>query len=172
MEFNLVLTSQEKEEWLLKSQLEDLGEFRTTEFRSLLLGEVECVRDFLEQVSEKEPFSLSRVIPVQENLHLKPSELVDIFKERIGSYEAKIDRDDTFAVRFERRGFKDQVSSQSVEHEVGGYLYDLLESNEKEPEVDLEDPDVLITFQGIGNFCGLGMIKKETRHRFPFVRVK
>ncbi len=170
--WNVVLVSYEGEERRLLEELRGLGEFTTVGFRSLLLGRVGELGAFLEALSGRMPFSLSRVIPLEETFYASPENLLDELKRRLEPFADRIEAGETFCVRFERRGFKGLISSKEMERQLGGHLYRLLEQRGKGPRVDLEDPDKIITIQQLGNLLGIGLIDRELREKYPHVRVK
>ena len=98
---------------------------------------------------------------------------MSVLKRKVERYIDEIEPSETFAVRVERRGMKEQVSSREVEREVGGYLYDLIEKmHGRKPKVDLKKPDKLIIIEILGNKCGIGLITKEMREKYAVIRVK
>jgi tRNA(Ser,Leu) C12 N-acetylase TAN1 len=114
--------------------------------------------------------SLSRVVPVEENFRARPEELLEVLKGKLERYAGRIGADESFCVRFERRGLKGRISSGEVEREIGRHLWDLLAREEKSPKVELEDPDKIIAIQSAGTLFGMGIIDRWTRERYPFVR--
>ncbi len=170
-EWNVLVVSHEGEERRLRRDLRELGEFKFTRFRSLLLGKVD-LHAFLEEVQAKSIPSLARVVPVEENFRAQPEDLLEILKDKVKKYSGRIGQGESFCVRFERRGFKGRISSLEVEEEIGGYLHDLLEKEGKSPRVSLEDPDKLLVIQSVGTSFGIGLIDRENRQRYPIIRVK
>jgi len=170
--WNVILVSYEGEERKLLKELEGVGEFKTVGFRSILLGRVENLDSFLEILDKRMPNSLSRVIPVEETFHASPDTLLEVLKAKVERFADRIEVGETFCVRFERRGFKGLISSKEVERELGDHLYHLLERQAKNPRVDLEDPDKIVSVQQLGNLLGIGLIDRRLRERHPYVRVK
>ncbi len=170
-EWNVLAVSHEGEERRLRRDLRELGEFKFTNFRSLLLGKVD-LHAFLEEVQARTIPSLARVVPVEENFRARPEDLLEILKDKVKKYSGRIGQGESFCVRFERRGFKGRISSLEVEEEIGGYLHDLLEEEEKNPKVSLEDPDKLLVIQSVGTSFGIGLIDRKNRQRYPIIRVK
>ena len=170
-EWNVLVVSHEGEERRLRRDLRDLGEFKFAGFRSLLLGKVD-LHAFLEEVQARSIHSLARVVPVEENFRAQPENLLEILKDKVKKYAGRIGQGESFCVRFERRGFKGRISSREVEGEIGGYLHDLLEGAGKNLRVSLEDPDKLLVIQSVGISFGIGVIDRETRQRYPIIRVK
>ncbi len=70
--WNVLLVSYEREERRLLEELQGMGEFITTGFRSILLGRVDDLEAFLKTLNEKVSFSLSRVIPLEETFYVTP----------------------------------------------------------------------------------------------------
>lgn len=170
-EWNVLVVSHEGEERRLLRELQGLGEFKFAGFRSLLLGKADLPR-FLEGVQSKSIPSLARVVPVEENFRAQPENLLEILKNKVKKYAGRVGRGESFCVRFERRGLKGRVSSRDIEWEIGRHLQDLLEEEGKSPRVNLEDPDKLIVIQSIGTSFGMGIIDRETRQKYPIIRVK
>jgi tRNA(Ser,Leu) C12 N-acetylase TAN1 len=170
-EWNVLVVSHEGEERRLRRDLRDLGEFKFAGFRSLLLGKVD-LQAFLKEIQSRFIPSLARVVPVEENFRAQPEDLLEILKDKVKKYSGRIGQGESFCVRFERRGFKGRVSSKGVEEEIGGYLHDLLKEEGKSPKVSLEDPDKLLVIQSVGTSFGMGLIDRETRQKYPIIRVK
>ncbi|MCW3136222.1 MAG: THUMP domain-containing protein [Canidatus Methanoxibalbensis ujae] len=172
-EWNVVVVAESGSEKQLLESLSEDGDFRRSGFRDVLVGLVPDISDFLEEAESGRYRGLSRVIPVEDTFFVSPDNLIDILKKKIERYIDEIEPGDTFAVRVERRGMKEDISGRVVEREVGGYLYDLIERiHSKKPKVDLKNPDKLIVIEIIGNRCGVGFITREMREKYSVIRVK
>jgi tRNA(Ser,Leu) C12 N-acetylase TAN1 len=167
----LVICERGAERFVLE-EIKDMGSFDGTGFREVLIGEVEDLEDFLTTLEDKPFIHVSRVIPYEESFHFKPETLVEILKEKMKKYADRIGVGETFCVRMERRGLKGRLSSKEVEREVGGYLWNLLKEEGKEPKVDLEKPDKTVVIQTLGNLCLLGLVNKEFKQKHFLVRFK
>lgn len=168
----LAIVERNKETESLKELRED-GEFERSGFKGVLVGSVADIVEFLEDVENKKYTHLNRVIPIDEAFFVSPENLIEILKRRIERYIDEIEPGDTFGFRVERRGMKEDISSQAVEREVGGYFYDLVEKiYGRKPKVNLKNPDKLIVIELVGNRCGIGFITKEMRKKYSVIRVK
>ncbi len=157
--------------------LNDLGEFKATDFRNIIRGKVEDLESFLTKVEERilPPtfLPIRRVIPIEEWFYFSPNRFLEIAKAKIGRYLDRIGEEESFCVRLERRGMKGQLSSKDLEVEIGGYAVDMLRrKHNREPKVDLEDPDQIVVIETIGSLAGVSLISKKLRRSSHLVRVK
>lgn len=170
--WNLLLTSYRNERKFLLEELEDYsGEFTPTDFRDVVVGHVSNINDFLDEMKENYIPSLARVIPIQKTFQFEKDTFKEKAKEAIKPLTKKIEKEETFAVRCERRGFKDVFSSQEIEREIGSYIWKQLEVRGIEPEVDLEDPKKLIIIEMLGKKAGVNIITKNIRNKYELVRM-
>jgi tRNA(Ser,Leu) C12 N-acetylase TAN1 len=170
---NVVLMCERDRERFVLEEVKEYGKFESSGFRDVLIGEVDDVEKLLASLSEKPFIPVTRAIPMDQMTRFAPDKFIDMLKERVKRYVTEIGPEETFCVRMERRGMKGIISSRDVEKEVGSYLWTLLkERHGKEPRVDLKDPDKLISVQTFGNLCGISLISKELRQKYPFVRAK
>ncbi|HID20636.1 MAG TPA: hypothetical protein EYP28_06860 [Methanophagales archaeon] len=168
----LAIGERDTERELLKD-LEEDGEFERSGFRDIVIGRVEDIVEFLEDAENRNYPHLNRVIPIDDAFFVSTENLTDILKRRIERYIDEIEPSETFGFRVERRGMKEDISSQAVEREVGGYFYDLIEKiYGRKPKVNLKNPDKLIAIEIVGNRCGIGFITKEMREKYSLIRVK
>lgn len=172
-DWNVLAIGEGDTERELLKELEEDGEFERSGFRDIVIGRVEEIVEFLEDAENKKYPHLNRVIPIDDALFVAPENLTDILKRRIERYIDEIEPSETFGFRVERRGMKEDISSQAVESEVGGYFYDLIAKvYGRKPKVNLKNPDKLIAIEVLGNRCGIGFITKEIREKYSLIRVK
>jgi tRNA(Ser,Leu) C12 N-acetylase TAN1 len=172
-DWNVLAVGGEDAEGELLEELEEDGEFERSGFRDVLIGSVEDIVEFLEDAENKKYLHLNRVIPIDDAFFVSPENLIEILKRRIERYIDEIEPGETFGFRVERRGMKEDISSQKVEREVGGYFYDLIEKiHGRKPKVNLKNPDKLIAIEIVGNRCGIGFITKEMREKYSVIKVK
>jgi len=168
----LVIGERDAERELLK-ELEEDGEFERSGFRDVVIGNVDDIVGFLEDAEHKKYSHVNRVIPIDDAFYVSPENLVEVLKQRVERYIDEIEPGETFGFRVERRGMKEDISSQMVEREVGGYFYDLLEKvHGRKPKVNLKSPDKLIAIEIIGNKCGIGFITREMREKYSVIKVR
>jgi tRNA(Ser,Leu) C12 N-acetylase TAN1 len=185
MPFNLLVTAHRFESREAERQLRELAgvELRRTSFRDVLVGEAPDPLKALESLARAATGSaapgapallpaFARVVPLDESFEFAPETLLSSLKERLPRYAERIPSGSSFALRFERRGFKGKLKSQDVERDLAEHLYRLLDAQGKSPRVDLEDPDALVVIELVGNECASGLLPRELRERFPFVRAR
>lgn len=172
-DWNVLAVGGKNAEGELLEELEEDGEFERSGFRDVLIGSVEDIGGFLEDAENKKYTHLNRAIPIDDAFFVSPENLIEILKRRIERYIDEIELGETFGFRVERRGMKEDISSQAVEREVGGYFYDLIEKvHGRKPKVNLKNPDKLIAIEIVGNRCGIGFITKEMREKYSVIKVK
>ena len=172
-DLNVLAISERDAERELLLELEEDGEFESSGFQDIVIGHVEEIVEFLEDAENKKYPHLNRVIPIDDAFFVSPENLMAVLKRRIERYIDEIEPSETFGFRVERHGTKDDISSQAVESEVGGYFYDLIEKiYRRKPKMNLKDPDKLIAIEIVGARCGIGFITKEMREKYSLIRVK
>lgn len=169
----VIIVCERGEDFVVLREISDLGEFKETGFRDVLQGQVENLEIFLEELNKRQITAISRVIPVEEFFRFKPENLLEILKEKIRNLVDRIGEGETFCVRVERRGFKGALSSSELERSLGGYIWQLLKDKYgKPPKVDLTNPDKLVAIQTIGGLCGIALIDRRFREKYPIIKVK
>ena len=173
-DWNVVVIGERDTEKDLLEVLEEDGEFERSGFRDVVIGYVEEIVEFLEDAEQKKYPYLSRVIPIDDAFFVSPEYLIDMLKKKVERYIDEIEPGETFGFRVERRGMKEEISSQKVEREVGGYFHDLVEKihDGRKPKVNLKKPDKLIAIEIIGNRCGIGFITREMLEKYSVIKVK
>jgi len=172
-DWNVLVIGERDAEGELLKELEEDGEFERSGFRDVVIGNVGDIVEFLEDAEHKKYSHLNRVIPIDDAFYVSPENLVEVLKQRVERYIDEIEPSETFGFRVERRGMKEDISSQMVEREVGGYFYDLLEKvHGRKPKVNLKSPDKLIAIEIIGNKCGVGFITREMREKYSVIKVR
>jgi tRNA(Ser,Leu) C12 N-acetylase TAN1 len=172
-DWNVVVIGERDTEKDLLEVLEEDGEFERSGFRDVLVGYVEEIVEFLEDAEQRKYPYLNRVIPIDDVFFASPEYLTDMLKKRVERYIDEIEPGETFGFRVERRGMKEDISSQNVEREVGGYFYDLVEKvHGRKPKVNLKKPDKLIAIEILGNRCGIGFITREMLEKYSVIKVK
>jgi tRNA(Ser,Leu) C12 N-acetylase TAN1 len=152
--------------------LQELGNFHQTGFRDVVRGSVESLEAFLQEIERRCFFSLSRVVPIEKSFTFSPSRVVEKFCEAVKPLLEKVGKGESFCVIVERRGLKGAFSSQKVAKEVGTFISKALEERDKEkPKVDLNDPDKAVIFETLGRWCGVGIISKEMREKYFYLKL-
>lgn len=168
----LILTSHRHRERELLEELRGLGNFRNTSFRDVIRGEVEDLEVFLRELEKRNVLSLSRVVAIERSFKFSSGRVAEELCEAVKLSIDKIKRGESFCVRVVRRGLKGSFSSQQVAKEVGTLISTALrERDGVEPKVDLEDPDKAVIFETLGRWCGIGVISKEMRKGYFYLKL-
>ena len=110
------------------------------------------------------------MVPLDKTLTIDVASLVPMLKAEVLGYADRIGSG-AFYVRVERRGHKGEIHSQQLEQELAHALVELLTQKGHTPRVDFQNPDVIIAIEIVGDECGIGIITKSLRERYPFVKV-
>lgn len=175
-DWNVIATANAREHRNPVRLLKHFGDFRWTPYLGVLVGRVEDHQALFEQLSrweEDEPgvlAPLARIIPLDHTFEFTVGSLPARLKDVVWSYADRIDSG-SFYVRLERRGHAGEVHAQAIEQELDELLTKMLLERGMKPSVDFKDPDIIIAAETVGDTCGVGMITRDVRARFPFVRV-
>jgi len=176
-DWNLLLTSQMAQERRLLREVAGLGEFSPSDFREVIIGKVPDPEAFLETLKtwwEEKPFLpqlLSTAVPVRLVFPFTLENLVARLKEELLPLMAEIG-DQAFYVRMKRRGHKGEVSSLEVEQALDQFLKEELAARGFSPRIDFADPEVIVLVETVHNQCGLALITRQMKERYPFIKVK
>lgn len=168
----VVLTSHRYGERELLEQLRELGDFYRTEFRDVIRGRVEDLEAFLQELEKRDIFTLSRVVPIEKPFTFSPRRVVEQICEAVKPLLEKIRKSESFSVTVERRGLKGAFSSQKVAKEVGTFVSEVLEERDgAKPEVNLRNPDKAVVFETLGRWCGVGIISRQMREKYFYLKL-
>src|SRR5215813_10199593 len=175
--WNVLATSLEGRRDALLIALRKLGRFRRGGYRNVVVGQVENVPAFLVAVREalaSEPLlptALAKVVPVETIVRFDPMSAPDTFA---AAAEPLLDRlaGGTFFVRLERRGMKGRLHTPTLERELGDRLWKALEARGHAPRVEFRDPDAVLVVETVGEEAGIGLITRQLRTEFPFVKIR
>lgn len=168
----LLLTAPTDKANELIQELAGLGDFWETDFTDVVRGNVEDFEWFLDQLEERTPQYLSRLVPIRTSFHMLPSETAEIFKQKARQLVDEIREGETFCIRISRRGLKGTFSATQIADKVGKYVCRLLEEKYgAKPNVDLEDPDKALVFETVCMWCGVASVSKEMRRQHWFIKL-
>jgi tRNA(Ser,Leu) C12 N-acetylase TAN1 len=176
MGWNVLATAKDHEQKHLARRLKRLGDFRWSPYLGVLIGRVEDHQAFFDQLRRNEEIEpgfllpLARVVPLDKTLTIDAASLLPTLKAEVLGYADRIGSG-SFYVRVERRGHKGEIHSQQIEQELDHALIELLTQRGCTPRVDFQNPDVTIAIEIVGDECGIGMITKLLRERYPFIKV-
>ena len=175
--WNIVITAQRWEQKRLREQLIPYGDFQTSHLRGVLTGQVRGVREFFEELSRAEANDpqfftrISKIVPVDYGFSFTGSRDFHEQAEKVMLKYLDAVGDRTFHLRCDRRGLGDELNSTEIERRLGEVIYETLKARGKSPHVKFKDPDILIACEIVGSECGIGMISRELRRQFPFLKM-
>lgn len=138
---------------ILKEFGDELPEIFLTDMAGILtanskLNPIEIVRKFRDKVGE-EPWALryiKRIIPIQKSFS---GNLDEIVKNSL-NITSSMEKERTYRITIEKRN--SSISSRELISKIAKNL---------ENKVDLENPDVILLIEIIGNLIGISLLKKE-----------
>ena len=166
------MTSHRYGERELLEQLKELGDFHKTSFRDVIKGRVVDLEVFLRELERRSIFALSRVVPIEKSFTFSPERVAEEFCDAVKPLLEKIRKGESFRVIVERRGLKGVFSSQEVATQIGTFISKTLEERDGEkPKVSLRDPDKAVVFETLERWFGVGIITKEMRQRYFYLKL-
>ncbi|TAK42044.1 MAG: hypothetical protein EPO27_17860 [Betaproteobacteria bacterium] len=153
--------------------LEPRCRFRATPYRGVLIGRIDDAPAFLEGLrtarERHEPWAelVARAIPLEQTFDFSPETLAAQLQEAVTRFADALCG--SFHVRLERRGLAGRVATRAIERAVADHLYTLAAQRGVALRTDFADPDYLVAAETVGNACGVALIRRETRLRYPFV---
>jgi tRNA(Ser,Leu) C12 N-acetylase TAN1 len=110
------------------------------------------------------------LVPIDHAFAFQVESLSAQLGRAVLDYADRIDSG-SFYVRIERRGHAGAIHSQALEQELDRSLMDHLREQGAAPRIEFKDPDAIVAVELIGDECGIGLITRTMRERFPFVKV-
>jgi tRNA(Ser,Leu) C12 N-acetylase TAN1 len=175
LDWNLVVTARSGRRSDLVYALRPIVKLRHAGFPDVSIGRAADVDACLAAIAVRAdrdlvPEVLARVVPVARTFLIAAPELeAQLLAETASYVDALVGR--SFHVRVERRGQKEVARSDTLERRLGTGLVDALRARGAEPRVTFDDPECIVAVELVGRVCGIGLVDRELRRRFPFVRV-
>jgi len=161
----------------LLGALNSYGEFHATPFKYVCTGWVEDHERFLTALLEASHAGkhwiahLGRVVPVSCLFNATPESLLGQLKDAAAALVENIGSGTCF-VRVERRGMPEAGHSPEIEHALADHVFALVEARSGSLRTSFTDPDYIVVAEILDTECGVGLITRDLRSRFPFVRVR
>jgi tRNA(Ser,Leu) C12 N-acetylase TAN1 len=175
--WNVVLTILTGRDSAVLKELQHRGDFRRSGFKGVITGWVEDVSGFLEAVDAAQKAGTSwakdiaRVLPVEETFQFTPSDLEEKLQETVSPLLHRMGNG-TFHIRIERRGFKGKIISPDVERDIDKHLIITGEMEGRHFRVSFDNPDYIIAAETVGNVCGVTLLTRELREKYPLIKVR
>jgi len=179
MWWNVIVTTQPGRAQFLAALkgLRGLGEFRATSFRDVSLGRVEDGSLFLEALLAArvsgDPWSLAvaRAIPVEQTFAFTPETLSAQLNAALAPLAFRMGAA-SFYLRVERRGLGETLPSDRIEREVADHLYSVAEARGVALRTTFDDPDYVLVAETVGTECGVALLPRALRERYPFLAAR
>ena len=113
---------------------------------------------------------LVRLAPIDRTFTFQIETLPAQLRQAVLAYADRVDSG-SFYVRIERRGHAGDLHSQPWEQELDRTLIEHVQAQGSAPRIDFKDPDAIVAVEQIGDECGIGLVTRSMRERFPFVKV-
>jgi tRNA(Ser,Leu) C12 N-acetylase TAN1 len=152
------------------------GHFWRSDFRNVLLGEVQEPQAFLQALAaelERKPFAaawLGKALPIVVTFRVQPEGFPEDVESHLAGLLDAI-QGKSFHVRVERRGHKGTLRTQDLERRFGEFLWQRLIERHLQPAVTFKDPDIVVAVEIAGRSAGIALISRELRQNFPFVKI-
>jgi tRNA(Ser,Leu) C12 N-acetylase TAN1 len=175
-DWNVIVTAGSDQQRACLAALQARGRFQRFHFKGVFPGHVENLKEFLERAQrayerqESWMQTVSRILPLEGTFEFTPATFEEDLKTAVKPFVQRMSSG-TFYVRLERRGFKGTIVSPPIERALDDHLVALGAQEGKVFEVTFEDPDYIVMIETIGNFCGVTLLSREFRTRYPFVKV-
>jgi len=161
----------------LLGALSRFGRFRRTPFKGVCAGRAEDTLAFLDAIKAArdaaEPWAatIGRVIPVERTFPFMPESLLDQLKAAMEPFVEQL-ASGTFCVRLERSGMVGLLDSPRIEREVADHIAALAEKRGVQLTTALDNPDFLIAAETVGGECGVMLLTRALRSRYPFLQLR
>jgi tRNA(Ser,Leu) C12 N-acetylase TAN1 len=175
--WNILATARKRQERYVLRLLNNYGEFRGSGYRDVILGYVADVPAFLEaleSIRREVPGklrSLGQIVPLERNFQFDVADFRAKVKEAVFTYIDQLENS-RFFVRVVRRGHKGEISGMEMEKELDGFILESLENKGKRATVNIEEFEKMIIIETVENRAGVGLVTKEMKGKYPFVKVK
>ena len=171
--WNVLVTSLLGQERNVHRKLRQTGDFRRTDFKDVFIGWTDDTEAFLSAVLADTFLNerIGKAVPIERTFPFRAED----FEEKLeGALQAYLSRlaGSRFHVRMERRGFKGRLNSLEIEQEMDRLLKERLVEAGKGCEIDFEDPDNIVVVETVADWCGVSLITRKMKERYPFIKVR
>jgi adenylyl- and sulfurtransferase ThiI len=176
-EWNILATAHRRQEGYLLRLLNNFGEFRGSGYRDVVLGKVSDVQAFLEVLADTRKENprklrpLSQIVPIERNFQFDVPDFIGKAKEAVFPFINRLENS-RFFVRVVRRGHKGEFSGMEAEKTLDGFILESLEKDGKKATVNIDAFENMIVIETVENRAGVGLITREMKERYPFIKVK
>jgi len=176
--WNVVVSTHDRGYRRSRKLLAGFGRVVRTNFRNVLVLEVEDAGGFLMRLSElvaREPevlTALARVVPAARTFDFATSEEFRTKAREIALEWVPALASKSFHVRLHRRGLKGQIVSPEEERLLDRALLEALEAAGTPGSITFDDPDAVIDIETVGRWVGVSFWTREDLDRYQFLRLE
>lgn len=171
--WNVLITSLLGQERDVYRELRQTGDFRQTDFKDVFLGWTDDQETFLRTVLANTFLRerLGKVVPIERTFPFHAEDFEEKLEKAIQVYLPRL-AGSRFHVRMERRGFKGRLNSLEIEQKMDRLLKERLLEEGKGCEIDFKEPDHIVVAETVAGWCGVSLITREMKERYPFIKVR
>jgi tRNA(Ser,Leu) C12 N-acetylase TAN1 len=171
--WNVLVTSLLGQEREVYRELKLAGDFRQSDFKDVFIGWTEDMEAFLGAVLANTFLRarIGKVVPIEQTFAFHAADFEEKLESALLAYLPRL-AGSRFHVRMERRGFKGRLNSLDIEQEMDRLLKERLHGAGKGGEIDFGDPDHILVAETVAAWCGVSLIAREMKERYPFIKVR
>ena len=171
--WNVLVTSLLGHERSVCRELRKAGDFRRTDFRDVFIGWSDDTEAFLSAVLLNTYLKerIGKAVPIDQTFSFHMEDFDKKLEKALTAYIPRL-AGSRFFVRIERRGFKGRLNSLEIEQKMDRLIKERLIEAGKGCEIDFKDPDCIIAIETVAAWCGVGLITREMKEKYPFIKVK
>lgn len=161
----------------LLGALSRFGRFEHTSFHGVCVGQVDDTDALLENIRRASEAGkhwtdhIARAIPVETVFTFRPEDLVERLREVVTPFIDRL-QDGSFCVRLERRGLAGEVPSAMIEREIGEFVHERADAAHKTLRTEFDHPDYIIAAETVGHECGVALLTRAMRERYPWIQTR
>lgn len=170
--WNVLVTCLMGSERTVFEELKALGKFKKANFKDVYAGKVENLEVFFEAL-QKNIFllpNIGKAVPIEKTFSFHLEEFEELLKKSLIDYLPRLENH-SFYVRIERRGFKGKINSLSEEKILDQFLLEELRKQGREGRIDFENPDYIVAVETLGDRCGVSLISRELKAKYPAIKI-
>ena len=143
------------------------------DFKDVYLGWTDDMEAFLSAVLTNAFLKerIGKAVPIEQTFSFHAEDFEEKLEGVLITYLPRL-AGSRFHVRMERRGFKGRLNSLEIEQEMDRLLKERLVEAGKGCEIDFEDPDDILVVETVADWCGVSLITRDMKEKYPFIKVR
>lgn len=171
--WNVLVTSLLGQEKDVYGELRRTGDFRQTDFKDVFIGWTDDIEAFLSSMLANTFLKerIGKAVPIERVFSFHAEDFEEKLENTIQDYLPRL-AGSRVHVRMERRGFKGRLNSLEMEQKMDRIIKERLVEAGKGCEIDFKDPDHILAVETVADWCGVSVITREMKERYPFIKVR